>query len=288
MACGGSPAAWQRAASSSLAAAPILLFSFMAGLADPLVYFPSAEHDGGTPAALGLAYEDLYLETSDGVRLHGWLVPGPAAARATGDAGAPSVLFFHGNGGNISHRLDKLAVLHGLGTSVLLIDYRGYGKSRGSPNETGLYRDADAAYEELLRRGRQPEQLVLYGESLGGTVATELASRRPVAGVVLESTPTSILAVARYHYPILPVGLLLSARYDALSRIGRLSAPVLVMHSTEDEIVPFEMGEELYAAAPEPKRLIRLRGGHNDGFLRSAQTYERALREFLTQLWRMT
>lgn len=261
----------------------------MAGLADPLVYFPVQEHDGGTPAMLGLAYEDVEIRASDGVEIHGWLIP--AAARQperspAGEARAPTVLFLHGNGGNISHRLDKLAVLHGLGAAVLMIDYRGYGKSDGSPDEAGLYRDADAAYDELLRRGRSADSIVLYGESLGGTVATELAARRPVAALVLESTPTSILEVARHHYPILPVSLFLAARYDALSRIARVNAPILVLHSRDDEIVPFSMAEEMRLAAPEPKRLVELRGGHNDCFLRSAETYERALREFLTEVRR--
>lgn len=282
----------RRRPSWTLAAAPLLLVSLMAGLADRLVYFPVQEHDGGTPAMLGLAHEDVEIAASDGVKIHGWLVPAAApenekvARSPAGEPRAPTVLFLHGNGGNISHRLDKLAVLHGLGASVLMIDYRGYGRSDGSPDEAGLYRDADAAYDELLRRGRSADSIVLYGESLGGTVATELAARRPVAALVLESTPTSILEVARHHYPILPVSLFLAARYDALSRIARVNAPILLLHSREDEIVPFTMAEEMLLAAPEPKWLVALRGGHNDCFLRSAETYERALREFLTEIRR--
>ena len=245
-------------------------------LADRFVYFPTREHDGGTPAAIGLEYRDVYLRTGDGVRVHAWFVPGPS--------GALPFLFLHGNAGNISHRLDKLVVLHQLGASVLLLDYRGYGLSEGEPDEPGTYRDADAAYEWLRREGGQPAPLVVYGESLGGTIGTDLAARRPVAGLILESTPSSILAVARHHYPLLPLGLLLSARYDALAKIGAVSAPVLILHSTEDEIVPFAMAEEMFAAAQAPKRLVRLHGGHNDGFLVSADTYRDALREFLHAL----
>jgi len=244
--------------------------------ADRLVYFPSREHDGGSPARLGLAYEDLRLTASDGVSLHAWWVPAREPRLA--------LIFLHGNAGNISHRLDKLAVLHGLGVSILLLDYRGYGASEGQPDEAGLYRDAEAAWDWLAARPWPPERIVAYGESLGGTVAVELGVRRPLGGLVLESTPTSILAVARHHYPLLPVGLFLAARYDALARIGHLRTPVLVLHSPDDEIVPFAMAEALHGAAAGSKRLVRLAGGHNDAFLRAGATYREALRDFLSTL----
>jgi fermentation-respiration switch protein FrsA (DUF1100 family) len=175
-------------------------------------------------------------------------------------------------------------VLHGLGAGVLMLDYRGYGKSEGTPDEAGLYADAGAAYEWLRQRGHAERDIVIYGESLGGAVGADLASRRASGGIILESAPSSILAVARHHYAPLPVGLLLSDHFDALSRIGRVSPPVLILHSNTDEIVPFTMAEEILAAAPEPKRLVRLSGGHNDGFVVSAATYERALREFFDDL----
>jgi hypothetical protein len=264
--------------------APLLLaMSF----ADSLVYFPIGPHDG-TPGSIGLEYEDARLTTSDGVRIHGWYVPASGGERtAAGDLPSfaatrrPVVLFLHGNAGNISHRLDKLAVLHGLGADVLLLDYRGFGASGGAPTEEGLYRDADAAYDWLLARGVSTDDLVLYGESLGGTVAVDLAARRPAGELVLESTPSSILGVARHHYPFLPVGLFLSARYDAAAKIDRVEVPILFLHSPDDEIVPFAMAEAMLAAAKGPKRLVRLRGGHNDAFLISAETYREALREFL-------
>jgi fermentation-respiration switch protein FrsA (DUF1100 family) len=213
---------------------------------------------------------------SDGVRLHGWYVP-------TAD-GAPVLLFLHGNAGNISHRLEKLAVLNELGAGALLLDYRGYGHSEGAPDEPGTYRDADAAYEWLLGRGIAPQRIVAYGESLGGPIATDLASRRPLGGLILESAPSSILGVAQHHYAWLPVSMFLSVRYDAAARIGRVRAPVLILHSPGDEIVPFAMAETLYAAAPEPKQLIRLRGGHNDNFLVAADRYRAALDAFLRAL----
>lgn len=250
-----------------LAAAP------MPGLADRLVYFPTRALDGGTPAAFGLPYQDVALTAADGVRLHAWWVPAPQPRRV--------VLFLHGNAGNISHRLDKLAVLAGLDASVLLLDYRGYGRSEGTPDEAGTYRDADAAYAWLRRRGESPQSIVAYGESLGGPIATDLAARQALGGLVLESAPASILAVAQYHYPWLPVSWFLSVRYDALERLPRVRAPLLVLHSPRDEIVPFAMAEALYAAAPGRKRLVRLAGGHNDGFVVAAEVYQAALREFL-------
>lgn len=252
-----------------------LAFSLMPKFADRLVYFPSRAHDGGTPALLGLAYEDVALQAADGVRLHAWLVH-VAGARRT-------LLLLHGNAGNISHRLDKLAVFADLGVDVLMLDYRGYGLSDGTPDEAGTYRDADAAYAWLVARGVAPADLVVYGESLGGPIAVDLAARRAVGGLVLESAPSSIIGVARHHYPWLPVSLFLSVRYDALARLARVRAPLLILHSPDDEIVPFSMAEDLYAAAAPPKHLVRLHGGHNDCVVVSADVYQAALRDFLAR-----
>ncbi|HZR83534.1 MAG TPA: alpha/beta hydrolase [Candidatus Binatia bacterium] len=269
--------------SAFLASALVVPIVLAMSFADRLVYFPVGPHDA-TPTALGLAYEDVHLQASDGVAIHAWFVPAEeSAATPRAVAQRPAVLFLHGNAGNISHRLDKLAVLHSLGASVLLLDYRGYGASEGTPSEEGLYRDADAAYDWLIARGVAPAEIVPYGESLGGAVATDLAARRPVGGLVLESAPTSIIEVARHHYPYVPVALLLSDRYDAASRVARVTAPILILHSPDDEIVPFAMAEELLAAARGPKRLVRLAGGHNDGFLVAATAYREALRTFLAR-----
>jgi fermentation-respiration switch protein FrsA (DUF1100 family) len=253
--------------------AGVLAVALMARFADRLVYFPSRVLDGGTLAALGLEFEDIALTTSDGVRLHAWFVPAPGTT--------PVVLFLHGNAGNISHRLDKLAVLNQLGAAVMLLDYRGYGRSEGTPDEDGTYRDADAAYDWLRRRPVAEQRIVVYGESLGGPIATDLAARRPVGGLILESAPSSIIGVARHHYPYLPVALFLSIRYDAAAKIGAVRTPLLILHSPTDEIVPFTMAEQLYAAANQPKQLVRLRGAHNDNFLVAAETYRAALHDFL-------
>lgn len=252
-----------------------LALALMPRFADQLVYFPTREHDGGTPAALRLAYEDVALVAGDGVHLHAWWVPAAPARR--------TVLFLHGNAGNISHRLDKLAVLHGFDANVLLLDYRGYGHSEGAPDEDGTYRDAEAAYGWLCRRGIAARTIIAYGESLGGPIAVDLATRRPLGGVVLESAPSSIVAVAKHHYPWAPVEWFLSARYDALARIGGVRAPILILHSPGDEIVPFAMAEELRRGATAPVTFVRLAGGHNDAFIAAADAYRTALREFFAQ-----
>lgn len=257
-------------------AAALLAVTPVPRFADRLVYFPSRAHDGGTPAALGLAYEDVTLSAADGTRLHAWWVPAPGARRA--------VLLLHGNAGNISHRLDKLAVLHGLDVSVLLLDYRGYGRSEGAPSEAGTYQDAAAAYAWLRGRGLPAEAIVAYGESLGGPIAVDLAASQPLGGLILESAPSSIVGVAKHHYPLLPVEWFLSVRYDALARLPGVRAPLLILHSPSDEIVPFAMAEALLAAAPGPKRLVRLGGGHNDAFMVAAAAYRAALHDFLLRL----
>ncbi len=253
-----------------------LALALMPRFADQFVYFPTREHDGGTPAALRLAFEDVALVAADGVRLHAWWVPASPAQR--------TVLFLHGNAGNISHRLDKLAVLHGLAANVLLLDYRGYGRSEGAPDEEGTYRDAEAAYEWLRQRGIAEGAIVAYGESLGGPIAVDLAARRPLGGAVLESAPSSIAGVAQHHYPWVPIEWVLSVRYDALAKIGRVRAPILILHSPSDEIVPFAMAEALRQAATAPVTFVRLAGGHNDAFIAAADAYRSALRAFFAAL----
>lgn len=223
-----------------------------------------------TPTSIGLNYQDVTLTTSDGVRLHAWDIPGRSPT---------TILFLHGNAGNISYRLDKILWLHQLGVTVFILDYRGYGRSEGRPNEAGTYRDAQAAYEYLAAWKRP---VVVYGESLGCGVAIELATRQSVQGVILEAPFTSIADVGQRLFPYLPVRLLVRNRYENLRKIPSVAAPLLILHSREDEIFSFEHAERLFAAAREPKRLVALRGGHNDAFLVSASEYREALRGFLS------
>lgn len=247
----------------------LLLYAFQ----DRLLYFPIREL-AATPRALGLDYEDVHIVTEDGVRLHGWFVPAPAP-RAT-------VLHLHGNGGNISHRLERVALFQRLGLDALLIDYRGYGQSEGKPGEQGTYRDALAAWRYLTEtRGAASTAVIVHGESLGGAIAAWLAARTNPAALVLESSFTSAAALGAEVYPWLPVRLLARHRYPTEAHLAAVRAPVLVIHSRGDDIVPFAHGEALYAAAAEPKRLLEIRGDHNAGFLVSRAQYLAGYQAFL-------
>jgi len=227
-----------------------------------------------TPRDIGLDYESLTLATDDDEKLAAWFIP---AGQARG-----TVLFCHGNAGNISHRLDSIRIFHRLGLSVLIFDYRGYGRSTGKPSEQGTYRDATAAWNYLAgERGIPPERIILFGRSLGAAVAAELATREPAAGVILESAFTSVPDVAAQLYSWLPVRWLSRFRYDTLARIADIHAPLLIVHSRNDEIIAFSNGERLFEAAGEPKRFLELQGGHNDGFIVSGAAYREGLEEFL-------
>jgi len=231
-----------------------------------------------TPADIGLKYEDVQFDTADGERLHGWYVP---AMNARG-----VLLFFHGNAGNISHRLESIMIFNRLGLDVLIVDYRGYGQSTGKPTESGTYRDAKAAWDYLLgERQAPPGRIVIFGRSLGGAVGAWLAAGLPVeqtpAAVIIESSFTSGADMARRLYPIFPARLLTRLKYPVAEYAARLPCPVLVVHSRDDEIIPFAMGQAIYAAAPQPKDFIELRGDHNAGFWISREAYTAGLAAFL-------
>jgi uncharacterized protein len=223
-----------------------------------------------------MGYEDVSLTTFDGVKLHGWFVPS--------EAGKGTVLMFHGNGGNISHRLETIAIFHNLGYDAMIIDYRGYGRSEGSPSEQGTYRDAEAAWAYLIRTRRiEPDKIVIFGRSLGGALAAWLAVEKHSAGVIIESSFTSVPDRGAEMYKFLPVRLLARINYDTLGRVGRLRCALLVIHSRDDEIIPFHHGQKIFEAAKEPKRFQEISGGHNDGFITSGNVYKNALAEFLSE-----
>jgi len=230
-----------------------------------------------TPADIGLDYEALRLPTADGEELDAWFIPA-RRERAV-------LLFFHGNAGNISHRLDSLRIFHGLGLSVLIIDYRGYGQSTGRPTEQGTYEDARAAWRHLVEERNVPaDRIIFFGRSLGGAVAAWLAAEHPPRGLIVESTFRSVPDMAAELYWFLPVRRLARIEYPAETLLRSVQAPVLVVHSREDEIIPFRHGEALFAAAREPRQLLELRGGHNTGFLRSEREYVAGLEAFLDSL----
>jgi len=228
-----------------------------------------------TPELIGLQYEDLRIETSDGVMLSGWFVPHPQP-RAT-------LLFFHGNAGNISHRLESLELFHRLRLNVLIIDYRGYGRSEGRPSEQGTYRDAAAAIEFLRRRDIPPQDVVVFGRSLGAPIAAWLASREPVAALIVESAFASVPEMAARLYPWLPARRLSRFRYDTAAYVAAIESPVLVIHSREDEIIPYSQGRIVYDAACGRREFLELTGGHNDGFLVSGSRYTNGIDEFLNK-----
>jgi hypothetical protein len=259
----------------------LLLFGLMLWWLQPRMIFFPLERLAATPTDWGLDYQDVELTTDDGVALHGWLVR-PASARTTTPR---TLLFFHGNAGNVSHRGESIAIFTELGLEVLIIDYRGYGRSAGSPSEPGLYRDAAAAWRWLTEtRGRAPAEIVVFGRSLGGAVAVWLAARTAPAGLIVESSFDRMQNLADAHYPLLSRLIPLRAEFPAVEHMKTLRCPLLVLHSPDDEIVPSRLGRRLYEAASVPKRFVELRGGHNDGFLRSQPQYQEALAAFLNQV----
>jgi uncharacterized protein len=224
-------------------------------LADAFVYFPDRALYGD-PADVGLAFAELTIPTEDGERLHGWWIPAPGTARG-------HVLFFHGNAGNVSHRLEHARALTAAGLDLLLVDYRGYGRSTGKPGEAGLYRDARAALRAMRTGEVDPARIVYMGESLGAAVALWLATEEPPAALVLQSAFTSLRDVARHHYG--PLATLAGDAYPSLERIRGVRSPVLIVHGDRDEIVPVAHGRALHDAAPAPRRLHIVPGaGHND------------------------
>ncbi|MBU1193157.1 MAG: alpha/beta hydrolase [Gammaproteobacteria bacterium] len=253
----------------------VLLNGFMYLQQPSMIFYPTRELVS-EPSDWGLDYTDVKLLTEDGVALHGWYIPRAGAQRA--------LLFFHGNGGNISHRGDSIAIFHRLGFNVLIIDYRGYGQSEGRPSEAGLYQDAAAAWRYLTdERGFAGKDIVIFGRSLGGAVAAQLASRIEAGTLILESTLSSARDFATHAFPILSHVLYLRYGFDNVARLQKVNYPVLVLHSPDDEIMPYRLGEKVYAAAREPKQFVALHGDHNSGFLLSQPEYEQALRSFLAR-----
>jgi fermentation-respiration switch protein FrsA (DUF1100 family) len=230
-----------------------------------------------TPEDAGMEYEEVHLVTADGARLHGWYVPAESSRGV--------VLFCHGNAGNISHRLDSIIMFRELGLDVFIFDYRGYGKSRGWITEKGLYLDAEAAFDYLVEVRKIPsKKIVIFGRSIGGDVAIDLAARVDAACLITEGAFLSIEDMAKSIYKVRPPGWLLSNHFDALSRIKRVGMPKLIVHSRDDEIVPSSHGRRIFETAGGPKEFLELEGSHNDAFLVGGREYKRRLRDFI-DMW---
>ncbi len=242
-----------------------------------LIFYPNIPSRKliSSPTDIGLEYESVSINTSDQITLHGWFVP---AAEEKG-----TLLFFHGNAGNISHRLDSLKIFHDLGLSVLIIDYRGYGSSQGEISEHGTYLDAEAAWNYLTEIKNIPSQkIVVFGRSLGAAIAAYSAVRHAPGDLILESACTSVPDMAAKLYPVFPVRLLSRFQYNTKKSLLSVNCPVLIIHSPGDEIIPFENGLQLYRSAREPRRILEIRGGHNEGFLLSGKTYSEGIGKFIT------
>ena len=241
-----------------------------------MLFYPFTEYRE-TPANWQLPYEDVTLTTSDKLSLHGWYVPVKSAKRV--------VLFFHGNGGNISHREASIRVFHDLGFNVFIFDYRGYGKSEGSPSEKGFYKDARSAWQFLKQKGFSPGNIIVFGRSLGGAVATQLVSEMPdneqPRYLILESTFSSVADMARYVMPVVSEIVYLRYRFDTLSKITNVKSRLLVLHSKDDDIIPYIMGKAIYEAAYDNKAFALLQGDHNTGFIQSQPAYQNTLQHFL-------
>ena len=244
-----------------------------------LIFFPIRELDA-TPRHYQLDYEDVFFPAADSTRLHGWFVPGS-------DPGAkPVLLWFHGNAGNISHRLDNLALLHRyLDISIFIFDYREFGLSSGHISKAGTYLDAQGAWKYLVEeRSTDPADILLFGRSLGTALAVDLASKKPCLGAVLEAAFTSSHdMLRRYFFGTIPPELTQSA-YDSLGKIHLIQSPLLFVHGEYDEAIPLEMAQRLFQAARAPKRLYVVPGsGHNDTYVVGGSEYFQQWRDFLEE-----
>jgi len=230
-----------------------------------------------TPEELSLDFEDVTFETSDGLELNGWYVPAKDAQY--------TLLFCHGNGGNIMHRLDSLSLFNELGLSCFIFDYRGYGNSQCKPSEDGTYIDAMAAYKWLREEKHvKADEIIIFGRSIGGSIAAHLATNVPSRSLVIESTFTSYADLGQKIYPYMPVRLFARFGYHTARYLKQVNCPVMIVHSRDDETIPFEFGLELYSGANEPCEFVEIRGSHNDGFLISGEVYENAWTNWLVQM----
>lgn len=228
------------------------------------------------PSGFGITFEDVYIKTKDGLNINGWFIPHHNAKY--------TLLFCHGNAGNIGHRLDKLQMFSDIGVNILIIDYRGYGKSKGRPSEKGFYLDIEAAYNYLVvDRKIPPQRIILYGESLGAAVAIDLAVKAKVGAIIAEGAFSDEKDMARNIYPFMPA-FILSYKFDSLGKIRKVGVPKLFIHSIDDDIVPFELGYKLYNAAYGPKEFVKIRGGHNNAFLNSKEKYISSISSFIAKL----
>jgi len=258
-----------------LAIVSVLFIVYVRYLERTSLFYPTKPF-AATPDVYQLSFEDVYIQTAADIKLHGWFVNAPQAKS--------TLLFFHGNAGNIGDRLGKILFFHQLGLNVLIIDYRGYGKSEGKPTEEGMYQDALAAYSYLIEdRGINPQNVVIYGASLGGTAAVDLASQRQAGALIVDSSFSNAVDMAKKIYPFIP-SFLINIKLDSLNKIENVAIPKLFIHSVDDQLVPIELGKKLYNAASEPKKFFEVSGGHNDDYFNDHDGFIETISAFLKEL----
>jgi len=263
---------------AALVLLPLIAFlGFMFVKQADMVFYPLPEIRDA-PSNWGIDYENVNFDTLDkSAKLHGWFVPKTGARK--------TVLFFHGNAGNISQRIESIKIFHDAGVNVFIIDYRGYGMSTGKPSEEGLYDDARSAWQYLTQtKGISASHIVIFGRSLGGVVATQLASEVSAAGLIVESSFSSARDVARHLMPFLSKLVYLRYSFDAETAIRKVKSPLLVLHSPADDIIPFKLGRKVYDAGNNPKTFYEMTGDHNTGFQDSQPGYQQVLEKFLSSL----
>jgi uncharacterized protein len=252
----------------------ITTLSALLYLIQPSLFFYPYRELIETPKHWGLEYDDVYLDSSDGIRIHGWYIPHKQAKKV--------VLFFHGNGGNISHRGDSIKIFNQLGVNVLIIDYQGYGNSNGSAGEKEFYQDARSAWQYLIeQRGFKHDQIILFGRSIGAAVATKLSVETKPEKLILESAFSSSRDMADKVLPLISRITMIRYPFNSLQRIKDINAQLLMLHSPDDDIVPYYLGKKLYQSANQPKQFVELKGNHNYGFMLSQPEYQQALDKFI-------
>jgi len=228
-----------------------------------------------TPKDIGLSYEDVYFNSASHLKLNGWFIPSSGAQN--------TLLFFHGNAGNIGDRLEKIEIFHHIGLNIFIFDYRGYGNSQGKPSERGMYEDGLAAYDYLIARNDVNAQNIIgYGASLGGSAAVNLASQRQLKALIVDSSFPSAADMAKYLFPVIP-SFVFKTKLDSTSKITNLTMPKLFIHSQDDETVPFKLGKKLYELAPQPKEFLQMRGGHNDSHAIDQPSFIDGISQFIAK-----
>ncbi|MCK4667760.1 alpha/beta hydrolase [Candidatus Dependentiae bacterium] len=256
----------------SVATVYLILICYLFLFQKRMIYFPW-QIITDDPSDINLEFEDVYIKTSDGINIHAWYIPA--------DGSRATILFCHGNAGNLSHRLDTIRIFHELGLNVLIFDYRGYGKSHGNTTEKGTYLDALAAWDYLIhKKNIQSSQIIIAGRSLGGSVGAWLAKEKKPRGLIIESSFTSVPEMGQKIYPFFPIKLLSRFKYNTRDYIQEIECPIMIVHSRGDNIIPFQFGEELFKSAKDPKLFLEIAGDHNGGFIDSENVYKAGFNKF--------